>query len=74
MKIVDIADVNQKSGRFFSRETFKWWLYQSGGTLCPMRPSMGKQPRSHPGPPMMSRTAGMTMLSVLKIQPIRSTI
>jgi hypothetical protein len=45
-----------------------------GGMLWPNRFSIGKHPRNHPAPPITSKTAGMMILSVLKIQPVRIAI
>ena len=45
----------------------------SGGTLWPTRLSTGSRPRREPESTTASRTAGMMIVSVLKIQPTRTT-
>ena len=45
-----------------------------GGMLWPKRFSSGSQPRTQPAPASKSRAAGIMMLSVLKIQPVRIAI
>ena len=46
----------------------------TGGMLKPKRFKTGSSPRMTLLPPIASRKAGMMMLSVLKIQPIRTRI
>ena len=46
----------------------------TGGRLMAKRFSSGNHPRKAADPPMESRTAGMTTLSILKIQPVRNTM
>ena len=64
--VVDTTD------HFLIGSSFNRLAYSTGGTLNPNRCSTGKQPRSTGPPPMKSKNAGITMLSVLKIQPIRN--
>ena len=45
-----------------------------GGTLWPNRLNNGRNPRTQADTPKASRKAGITILSVLKIQPHRSVI
>ena len=59
----------------FRGRTFNRRENSIGGMLWPRRLSTGSHPRRNPpsGPPpvIVSSTAGMTMLSVLNIQPVR---
>ena len=62
------------SAHFFTGSSANMPEANSGGTLCPARLSTGNMPRSKPESTTASSTAGMMIVSVLKIQPTRTTI
>ena len=74
MKIKDIIIVQTKAHHFFRLRARTWGANSKGGRLWPQRLMSGSQLRNTAPPPIRSSTAGITMLSVLKIQPQRTVI
>ena len=60
------------SAHFFSGARESRPEKRSGVRLCPPRLSTGRRPRRVPESTTASRTAGMMIVSVLKIHPIRT--
>jgi hypothetical protein len=71
MKQLPAIAVQRQSAFFFKRTLRIRSENNSGGIDCPNRFSIGRQPRCQLAPPIKSMKAGMMMLSVLNIHPIR---
>ena len=69
-----IARLVITSDHFFRGARARPPAASSGGTLWPPRLSTGRRPRSNPESTTASSTAGMMIVSVLKIHPTRTTI
>ena len=73
-KQIDIRPVVTNTANFFRGNSLIRRARSSGGTLWPKRFNIGRHPLTQPAPEIVSTTAGMMILSVLKIQPVLITI